>query len=108
MNVKQLANCLNICGLDNEGNVAEDDSTIIVGIRDRYEEGEVACSDAEEIFYEDENNLYYFGAIKNHCIIVTYKDGSSEDIVTALNEGRATIADLDKFGIKYQIEPLNM
>ena len=92
-----------VCGIDNERDVAEEDSRIIVGIRDRYEEGEVACADAEEIFYEDENNLYYFGAIKSHCIIVTYKDGSSEDIVTALQAGRATIADLDEFGIEYQI-----
>ena len=92
-----------VCGIDNERDVAEEDSRIIVGIRDRYEEGEVACADAEEIFYEDENNLYYFGAIKSRCIIVTYKDGSSEDIVTALQAGRATIADLDEFGIEYQI-----
>lgn len=94
-----------VCGLKNESDAAVgEESRIIVGIRDRYEEGLVDCSDAVEKFYEDENNWYCFGAIKSHCIIVTYKDGSSEDIVTALNAGRATIADLDKFGIEYQIE----
>lgn len=94
-----------VCGLENRSDAAVgEESRIIVGIRDRYEEGLVACSDAVEKFYEDENNWYCFGAIKSHCIIVTYKDGSSEDIVTALNAGRATIADLDKFGIEYQIE----
>ena len=37
--------------------------------------------------------------------MVTYNNGNSEDIVTALNAGRATIADLDEFGIEYHTEP---
>jgi hypothetical protein len=37
--------------------------------------------------------------------MVVYNNGNSEDIVTALNAGRATIADLDKFGIEYHTEP---
>lgn len=37
--------------------------------------------------------------------MVTYNNGNSEDIVTALNAGRATIADLDQFAIEYHAEP---
>ena len=74
-------------------------------IRDRAKEENLPCDDALEKFYEDESNEYYFGAIKSHYVIVTYKDGTLEDIVTALYAGRVTIADLDKFGIEYYINP---
>ena len=77
----------------------------IIEIRDRTEEEELVCTEAEELFYEDETTEYYFNVIKSHYIIVTYNNGNSEDIVTALNAGRATIADLDEFGIEYHTEP---
>ena len=74
-------------------------------IRDRAKEENLPCDDALEKFYEDESNEYYFSAIKSHYVIVTYNDGTLEDIVTALYAGRVTIADLDKFGIEYYINP---
>ena len=77
----------------------------IIEIRDRSEEEQLPCAEAEELFYEDETNRYYFNVIKSHYIMVVYNDGNSEDIVTALNAGRATIADLNEFGIEYHIEP---
>lgn len=77
----------------------------IVEIRDRAEEEHLVCAEAEELFYEDEATAYYFNVIKSHYVMVTYNNGNSEDIVTALNEGRATIADLDQFGIEYHTEP---
>ena len=77
----------------------------IIQIRDRAKEEQLACAEAEELFYEDETNRYYFNVIKSHYIEVTYNNGNSEDIVTALNAGRATIADLDEFGIEYHTEP---
>lgn len=77
----------------------------IVEIRDRTEKEQLACDEAEELFYEDETNRYYFNVIKSHYIMVIYNNGNSEGIVTALNEGRSTIADLDEFGIKYHTEP---
>ena len=77
----------------------------IIEIRDRAEEEQLACAEAEELFYEDETNRYYFNVIKSHYIMVTYNNGNSEDIVTALNAGRATIADLDEFDIEYHTEP---
>ena len=73
----------------------------IVEIRDRAMEEQLPCAEAEELFYEDETTQYYFNVIKSHYIIVTYNNGNSEDIAAALNAGRATIADLDEFGIAY-------
>ena len=77
----------------------------IIQIRDRTMEEQLPCAEAEELFYEDETNRYYFNVIKSQYIEVTYDNGNSEDIVTALNAGRATIADLDEFGIEYHTEP---
>lgn len=58
-----------------------------------------------ERFYYDEENIYYFPTMRSMYIIVTYLNGDSEDIVTALKAGRATIADLDRFGIEYKTKP---
>ena len=73
----------------------------IVEIRDRAVEEQLSCAEAEELFYEDETTQYYFSVIKSHYIEVTYNNSNSEDIVTALKAGRATIEDLDEFGIEY-------
>ena len=77
----------------------------IIEIRDRTEYEPLECAEATELFYEDETTYYWFNVIKSHYIMVTYNNGNSEDIVTALNAGRATIADLDKFDIEYHTEP---
>ena len=74
-------------------------------IQDRAEEENLPCDDALEKFYEDASNEYYFSAVKSQYVVVIYSDGSSEDIVTALNAGRVTIGDLDEFGIRYYINP---
>ena len=77
----------------------------IVEIRDRTEYEPLECAEATVLFYEDETTYYWFNVIKSHYIMVTYNNGNSEDIVTALNAGRATIADLDEFDIEYHTEP---
>lgn len=77
----------------------------IIEIRDIAEEEQLDCAEAFELFYEDETNRYYFNVVKSQYIFVTYNNSNSEDIVTALNAGRATIADLDEFGIEYHTEP---
>jgi hypothetical protein len=77
----------------------------IIEIRDRTEYEPLECAEATELFYEDETTYYWFNVIKSHYIMVTYNNGNSENIVTALNAGRATIADLDEFGIEYHTEP---
>jgi hypothetical protein len=38
-------------------------------------------------------------------VIVHYTDRPAEDISAALREGRASLADLDRFGIRYWVEP---
>ena len=74
-------------------------------IRDRAKEENLPTDDALEMFYEDESNEYYFSSIKSQYVVVIYNDGISEDIVTALNAERVTIADLDEFGVEYYINP---
>lgn len=63
------------------------------------------CADAIELFYEDETTEYYFSCIKSHYVMVMDNTGRTVDIVTALNEGLATIADLDYYGIEYFTQP---
>ena len=82
--------------------VAFGGKSIIISIRGDSSGGAML---AEEVFYEDEDNVYYFPTISSRSIIVTYLNGDSEDIRSALNSGRATISDLDRFGIKYYTEP---
>ena len=81
------------------------DALFIVEIRDREKEEHLNCAEAEELFFEDDEYEYYFSVIKSHYVIVTYNDSNSEDIISALNSGRATIADLDEFDIEYTIKP---
>ena len=85
--------------------INNDEAIYIVNIRDRAKEERFDCPDAVEKFYEDEMLEYCFSAIKSDYIMVTYNNGDSEDIVAALNAGRATIADLDRFGIDYFTRP---
>ena len=84
---------------------SENETVAIVEIIDRTKEEQIDCADALDMFYEDETNRYYFSVIKNDYIIVKYDNGHSEDIVTAMNAGRATLSDLNKFGIEYYTEP---
>lgn len=80
-------------------------TTFIVDIWDRTKEEQLDCADAIEIFYEDETAEYYFSCIKSHYVMVMDNTGRTVDIVTALNEGLATIADLDYYGIDYFTAP---
>lgn len=80
------------------------DVPAITNIVDRTETEGLPTDTAFEKFHEDGDREYYFSTIKSHYILVTYEDGGSEDIVTALEAGRASIADLDAFGIAYSVE----
>lgn len=90
-------------------------TTFIVDIWDltKEEQGEHSgtkeepcdCADAIELFYEDETAEYYFSCIKSHYVMVMDNTGRTVDIVTALSEGLATIADLDYYGIDYFTAP---
>lgn len=79
---------------------------VIVSIIDRTKTEGLDYDTALEKFFEDEKYEYYFGGLYSRLIIVHYQDGSQEDIVTALNAGRATIADLDRFEVGYSYRSL--
>ena len=74
---------------------------VIVKITDHAKEENIPCDTALEKFYADEKYEYYFGVIKSQYVKVTYSDGTTENIVTALNAGRVTIEALDAFNIEY-------
>lgn len=59
---------------------------------------------ALEPIYEDATAVYSFNCIKSHYVFVYYADGTKETVKSALSAGRATIADLDRFGIGYYRE----
>ncbi len=77
----------------------------ISDITDPTDDPNFVYNTAIEKIYEDERNEYFISGLYSQHIIVHYTDGTQEDIVTALNAGRATFADLDKFGIRYWVEP---
>jgi len=84
----------------------EDISRVTVGeITDPTDDANFNYDTAIEKIYEDENNEYFLSGLYSQYVIVYYTDGMHEDIVTALNSGRVSIADLDRFGIEYLIEP---
>ena len=79
----------------------------IVSIRDLAAEENIPCDSAEEKFYEDEHAAYYFNVTKSQHIMVFYNNSNTENIVDALTSGRATVADLEQFGIAYYTKPKN-
>ena len=80
-------------------------TVFLVEIWDRAKEEQLPCDEAVEKFYEDESFEYYFSCIKSQYVIAMDNTGRTVDIVTALKEGLATVADLDRFGIHYWAEP---
>ena len=66
------------------------------------------CAQALEEIYQDDTSIYYFRCYKSSLIIVKYKDGSEENVKDALNKGKITISDLDRYGISYIAKIKNM
>ena len=60
-----------------------------------------AADTALEKIYEDEQYVYFLPCIKSHYIEVRYFNETKENIIEALENGRITIRDLDKFDIGY-------
>lgn len=63
------------------------------------------AAEAIERFYSNDKYDYYFPTIRNYVTIVYYKDGTEQTVKDALAEGKITIADLDRFNIRYYREP---
>lgn len=90
----------------NGNNVSElDTHDAILEIINPTDDHNFAYDTAVEKIYEDDTNEYFIDGLDSEHIIVRYADGTQEDIVAALNSGRACMADLDKFGIAYWAEP---
>ena len=62
-----------------------------------------SCAMALEEIYKDDRDTYYLSCIKSSMIIVTYEDGTKENIKEALAKGNISIRDLDRFNIAYLI-----
>ena len=77
----------------------------VVDISDWAEAEGLECVKEEEMFYEDESTEYYFSEVRSPHVLVSYRNDYIETVVTALEEGRITIADLDKYGIEYYTKP---
>ena len=56
---------------------------------------------ATEVFYQDDEYVYYFHSGYAYGVYVYYIDGTRENICPALESGRAKVTDLDKYGISY-------
>ena len=60
--------------------------------------------DAPERFYSDAIYNYYFPDVRGKFIIVTYADGTTENVREAFDKGHINLNDLDEFGIEYTKE----
>jgi hypothetical protein len=52
-------------------------------------------------FYSDDRFSYCFPSLESEYIIVHFKDGTEQNFVEALNEGKVIVRDLEQFGIQY-------
>lgn len=86
---------------------SKDDSekSALVNIVDLTSVTECEYSPAGQKFYEDDTYEYFFMNCIKDLVVAVYEDGSTEPVWMALEAGRATIADLDRFGIQYYKEP---
>ena len=62
---------------------------------------------ALEDFYSDDTYTYSFPTIRSDVVIVYYNDGTEQTVKDALAEGKIKISDLDRFGIKYNKNPID-
>ena len=62
---------------------------------------------ALEDFYSDDTYTYSFPTIRSDVVIVYYNDGTEQTVKDALAEGKIKISDLDRYGIKYNKNPID-
>ncbi len=76
----------------------------VADIVDRTRTEPLVTADVLEGFWQDEEYTYYFGSLKSHYVIVHYSDGTQEPVGDALQAGRITLADLERFDIAFYRE----
>ena len=79
-------------------------SASAINIVDRVEQEGLLTFQALELFYEDGEYEYYFPSMRSSMVYVEYADGTQKPIKEALAAGDVSIADLDRFGIRYYAE----
>lgn len=82
-----------------ENETDESDEISIVDIVCNFEGKYYAL--ALETIYMDETYIYTLSSYCSQDIIVTYSDGTTQNVKEALEDGNVTLADLDRFEIKY-------
>ena len=87
---------------------AFDENPAIIDITDPTKVDGFSYDTALEKFFEDDVNVYYFSGVYSQYVTVHYEDGTTEGIVSALENGRVIVSDLDRFNIRYQTEPKAM
>jgi len=60
-----------------------------------------ACAQALELFYEDNENYYYFPCIMSEYIVVKYSNGEVKNIKESLTKGEISIDKLNSYGINF-------
>ncbi len=77
----------------------------VVKIIDRTKEEGFSYDTALEKFFEDAENEYFFSGIYSEYILAEYTDGTQRTVAEALAREDMTIADLDRFGVRYIMTP---
>ena len=57
----------------------------------------------EDVFYRTDRLYYYFTEQKSEDVQVLYSDGETVSLAWALESGRASVADLDAYGVDYHV-----
>lgn len=60
-----------------------------------------------EIFYSDRHGFYMFVGKFSEHIIVSYTDGTTENVKNALRNGHIQISDLDEYDIEYYVQSMS-
>lgn len=85
-----------------------EESTIDDISKEIYSIADISCGfgvgEAEEGFYSDSTHIYTFPNTVSKYIIVSYTDGTAENVKEALASNHIKITDLDKYGIGYSSE----
>lgn len=95
-------------GSESEGAVSDEKSESETDESDEISIVDIVCNfegkyyaSALETIYMDETYIYTLSSYCSQDIIVTYSDGTTQNVKEAIDDGNVTLADLDRFEIKY-------
>lgn len=63
-----------------------------------------SCDSMKEVFYEDDDNIYYFPCTKSNTIYLQWKNGEINLMKDELESGKVTIASLMEHGLPAQVD----